>query len=367
MGSLGSRHRTRQIHIGDVPIGGEAPVVVQSMTNTDTRDARATIAQIARLEEAGCEIVRVAVPDKEAVEALAAIKKAIGIPLIADIHFDHRLALGALRAGVDGLRLNPGNIGGRDKVRKVVAAAKEREAPIRIGVNSGSLEKDLLAKHGGHACPEAMVESALRHIGMLEDQGFSLYKASLKSSDVLDTIECYRLLAAKTDCPLHLGVTEAGTLVSGAIKSALGIGILLHEGIGDTLRVSLTKDPVEEIPVAYGILRALKLRERGVELISCPTCGRTELDLIPMVEKAERMLRKVRVPLKVAIMGCVVNGPGEAREADVGIAGGRGQGILFKKGERIEKLPEAELLVRLMREIEKMTGVDIVDSAQNGG
>ena len=354
------RRVSRRIYIGGVPIGGGAPVVVQSMTNTDTRDAAATIAQIRRLEEAGCEMVRVAVPDDEAAAQLAKIKKSIGIPLIADIHFDYRLALAALEAGVDGLRLNPGNIGGPENVRKVARAALEREVPIRIGVNAGSLEKDLLARTG-HATPEAMVESALRHIRLLEDHGFGLIKVSLKSSDVVRTVASYRLLAAQTDYPLHLGVTEAGTLVDGAIKSALGIGILLFEGIGDTLRVSLTRDPEDEIPVAYSILRSLGIRARGVELISCPTCGRTEIDLIPMAEKAERLLRRVKTPLKVAVMGCVVNGPGEAREADVGIAGGRGKGILFKKGERIETLSEAELLPRLLAEIEKMTGEKLTE------
>jgi (E)-4-hydroxy-3-methylbut-2-enyl-diphosphate synthase len=330
------------------------------MTNTDTRDGQATIEQIRRLEDAGCEIVRVAVLDEAAVEQLPRIKKGIGIPLIADIHFDHRLALGALKAGVDGLRLNPGNIGGEDKVAKVARAAKERQVPIRIGVNSGSLEKDLLARYG-HPTPEAMVESALRHIRLLEDHDFHLIKVSLKSSDVLNTVASYRLLSKKTNYPLHLGVTEAGTLVDGAVKSALGIGILLFEGIGDTLRVSITRDPEEEIPIAYSILRGLRLRERGVELISCPTCGRTEIELIPLVEKAERLLRKVKTPLKVAIMGCVVNGPGEAREADVGIAGGRGKGILFKKGERVETVSESELIHRLLREVENITGEKLLD------
>jgi (E)-4-hydroxy-3-methylbut-2-enyl-diphosphate synthase len=328
------------------------------MTNTDTRDRQATIAQIKRLTDSGCEMVRVAVPDQQALEQLPHIKQAIAIPLIADIHFDYRLALGALRAGVDGLRLNPGNIGGPDKVRKVVELARERQVPIRIGVNSGSLEKDLLARYG-HPTPEAMVESALRHIRLIEDCDFDLIKVSLKSSDVLHTIASYRLLAQKVDYALHLGITEAGTLVDGAVKSALGIGILLFEGIGDTIRVSLTRDPEDEIPVAYSILRSLRLRERGVELISCPTCGRTEIDFIPLAEKAERLLRKVRTPIKVAIMGCVVNGPGEAREADVGIAGGRGQGILFKKGKKIAKVAEADLLPRLLAEIEKITGEKI--------
>jgi len=355
-----SRTDTKQIYIGGVPIGAGAPVVVQSMTNTDTRDWQATVGQIRRLEEAGCEIVRVAILDEEAVDSLRFIKRGINIPLIADIHFDHRLALGALSAGVDGLRLNPGNIGGADRVKKVVLAARERDVPIRIGVNSGSLEKDLLARYG-HPTPEAMVESALRHVKLLEDHDFDLIKISLKSSDVLSTISSYRLLSTKTKYPLHLGVTEAGTLVGGTVKSALGIGILLFEGIGDTIRVSLTSDPVEEIPVAYSILRGLRLRERGVELVSCPTCGRTEIELIPLVEKAERLLRRVRTPLKVAIMGCVVNGPGEAREADVGIAGGRGKGILFKKGERVETVPESELLTRLLTEIQEMTGERILD------
>lgn len=360
LSSLQPRYLTRRIHLGSVPIGGGAPVVVQSMTNTDTRDGQATIEQIKRLQDAGCEIVRVAVLDEAAVEQLPRIKKGIGIPLVADIHFDHRLALGALKAGVDGLRLNPGNIGGEDKAAKVARAAKERQVPIRIGVNSGSLEKDLLARYG-HPTPEAMVESAMRHIHLLEDHDFDLIKVSLKSSDVLNTVASYRLLSEKTNYPLHLGVTEAGTLVDGAVKSALGIGILLFEGIGDTLRVSITRDPEEEIPIAYSILRGLRLRERGVELISCPTCGRTEIELIPLVEKAERLLRKVKTPLKVAIMGCVVNGPGEAREADVGIAGGRGKGILFKKGERVETLSESELIPRLLREVEKITGEKILD------
>ncbi len=352
------RRVSRQIHIGDVPVGGGAPVSVQSMTNTDTRDWRSTVGQIKRLEESGCEIVRVAVPDGQAADALAMIKKSIRIPIIADIHFDYRLAIGAMRSGADAIRINPGNIGGPEKVKKVIDVAMERKVPVRIGVNSGSVEKDLLAKYG-HPTHEAMVESALRHIRFFEDNDFGLIKISLKSSDVITTIQSYRLLAGKTDYPFHLGVTEAGTVVSGAIKSALGVGLLLLEGIGDTLRVSLTAAPEEEMFVAWSILRALKLRERGVELVSCPTCGRTEIDLIPMVEKAEALLKSVRTPLKIAIMGCVVNGPGEAREADVGIAGGRESGILFKKGERVEKVPEPELLERLISEIERMTGEKI--------
>lgn len=349
------RRISRQIFIGTVPVGGGAPVVVQSMTNTDTRDSRATIDQIKRLEEAGCEIIRVAVPDQEAADQLRSIKRAIRIPIIADIHFDFRLAISAMHSGADAIRINPGNIGGPEKVKRVIDVAKERSIPVRIGVNSGSVEKDLLAKHG-HPTPAAMVESAMRHIRFFEENDFRLIKISLKSSDVISTIDSYRLLAQQTDYPFHLGVTEAGTVVSGAIKSALGIGFLLLEGIGDTLRVSLSADPEEEMFVAYSILRALRLRQRGVELVSCPTCGRTEIALIPLVEKAEAMLKKIRTPLKVAIMGCVVNGPGEAREADVGIAGGRESGILFKKGERVEKVPEPELLNRLMTEIEQMTG-----------
>jgi (E)-4-hydroxy-3-methylbut-2-enyl-diphosphate synthase len=362
LNSVQQRKITKTIMVGTVAVGGLNPVVVQSMTNTDTRDHKATIAQIRRLEEVGCELVRVAVLDQEAVERIPEIKQSISIPLIADIHFDHRLALGALQAGVDGLRLNPGNIGGADKVRKVVAAARERQVPIRIGVNSGSLEKDLLEQFG-HPTPEAMVESAMRHIRLLEDHDFELIKVSLKSSDVLHTIASYRLLSERTDYPLHLGVTEAGTPRQGTIKSALGIGLLLFEGIGDTIRVSLTSQPEEEIPVAYGILRALRRRERGIELVSCPTCGRTEIDLIPMVEEAEKLLQCIRTPIKVAIMGCVVNGPGEAREADVGIAGGRGKGLLFKKGEHIETMKESELLNRLLDEVERMTGEKIPNRA----
>ena len=349
---------SRQIHIGELPVGGGAPVSVQSMTNTDTRDWRSTVAQIRRLEEAGCEIIRVAVPDGEAADVFPMIKKSIGIPIIADIHFDYRLAIRAMRAGADAVRINPGNIGGPENVKKVIELARERRIPVRIGVNSGSVEKDLLAKYG-HPTPEAMVESALRHIRFFEDNDFELMKISLKSSDVITTIQSYRLLAQKTDYPFHLGVTEAGTLVSGAIRSALGIGVLLLEGIGDTLRVSLTAAPEEEIFVAWSILRALRLRRRGVELVSCPTCGRTEINVIEIAQRAEALLKNLRTPLKVAIMGCVVNGPGEAKEADVGIAGGRGSGILFKKGKRVKKVLEPELLERLLSEVERMTGETI--------
>ena len=308
------------------------------MTNTDTRDWRSTVAQIKRLEEAGCEIIRVAVLDEQAADAFAMIKKSIRIPLIADIHFDYRLAIRAMRPGADAIRINPGNIGGHREGEKSHRPGQGTEDPRAHRRKRGSVEKDLLAKYG-HPTPEAMVESALRHIRFFEDNDFGLIKISLKSSDVITTIQSYRLLATKTDYPFHLGVTEAGTVVSGAIKSALGVGFLLFEGIGDTLRVSLTAAPEEEMFVAWSILRALKLRQRGVELVSCPTCGRTEIDLIPIVEKAEAMLKRVRTPLKVAIMGCVVNGPGEAREADVGIAGGKGNRHPVQKREAGGKGP----------------------------
>jgi len=338
------------VRLGGIEIGGGRPVVVQSMTNTDTRNAEATLGQIERLTEAGCEIVRVAVPDDRAAHALGAIKAGSRIPVIADIHFDHRLALTALEQGVDGLRINPGNIGGRTEVEKVAAAARTRGVPIRVGVNAGSLQIDLLEQHG-RPTPEAMVESALREIAQLEAVGFDDIKVSLKSSDVLETVAAYRLMAERSDRPLHLGVTEAGTLIAGTVKSALGIGILLNEGIGDTIRVSLTRDPVEEVRVAYEILRALDLRHRGPEIISCPTCGRCEIDLFTLVEDVERRLAGVLDPIKVAVMGCVVNGPGEARQAKVGIAGGRGQGILFREGEMIRKVPEADLADALAAEV----------------
>jgi len=327
-------------------------VAVQSMTNTFTQDVAATVAQIHRLEAAGCEIIRVAVPDRQAASAIADIKKEITIPLIADIHFDHRLALAAARAGADGLRLNPGNIGGTDKVKAVVDCAGERNIPIRIGVNSGSLEKDILKKYNG-ATPEGMVESALRHVEILEALDFCAVKISLKASDVERTVAAYRLLSEQSDYPLHLGVTEAGGLYAGIVKSALGIGMLLAEGIGDTLRVSLTRDPVEEVRVGYEILKGLGIRRHGPEIISCPTCGRCKIDLFDIAEQVERALLSNPHPIKVAIMGCVVNGPGEAREADVGVAGGDGEGILFKKGEVIRKFPReriVEVLLEAVRE-----------------
>lgn len=348
---IAARRETRQISVGDVKIGGGAPVVVQSMTNTLTHEVAATVEQIRRLEAVGCEIVRVAVPDQAAAGSIAAIKKEIAIPLIADIHFDFRLALAALRSGADGLRINPGNIGSAANVKAVAAEAKERGVPIRVGVNSGSLEKEILRRYGG-ATAEAMVESALRHVELLRSCDFDDIKISIKASDVLRTVEAYRLLSSRTDLPLHLGVTEAGTLVSGTVKSALGIGILLAEGIGDTLRVSLTRDPVDEVRVGYEILKALKIRQRGPDIISCPTCGRCEINLVEIAERVESALIASTKPVQIAIMGCVVNGPGEAREADIGIAGGRGHGVLFKKGRVVRKVQEAELVDVLLDEVE---------------
>ena len=350
------RKATRRIDVGGVPIGGGAPVAVQSMTNTDTRDVPATLAQIRRLHDAGCEIVRLAVPDREAAEAFGKIRSRVSVPLIADIHFDYRLALAALNAGADALRINPGNIGEKERVEKVIRAAGRTNASIRIGVNAGSLHREILLRHG-RPTPEAMVESALIHVRLFEDLGFHRFKISLKSSSVTDTIRAYEMLSDKVDYPLHLGVTEAGTLISGTVKSALGIGYLLACGIGDTFRVSLTRDPVDEVRVAWEILRALDLRRRGPEIISCPTCGRTEIDLFGLVDTVEKALSGIEASRRVAIMGCVVNGPGEAREADIGIAGGRGQGILFKKGKVVRKIPEADLAEVLIREVRKMAGV----------
>ena len=348
------RRKTRQISIGPVKIGGDAPVPVQSMTKTDTRDIGRTVRQIRLLEEAGCEIIRVAVVDEEAAGAITEIKKRIRIPLIADIHFHSHLALKAVESGADGLRINPGNIGGRDRLRPVVTAAKSRSVAIRIGVNSGSLEKDLLKQFGG-TTPEAMVSSALRTIEWMEDLGFHLIKVSLKASDVLRTVEAYRLFSKQSDYPLHLGVTEAGKGSAAIVKSSIGIGLLLGEGIGDTLRVSLTGDPVEEVRVGYGILRALGIRKRGVEIVSCPTCGRCEIDLAPLVAKVERGVKTISTPLTVAMMGCVVNGPGEAKEADIGIAGGKGVGVLFKKGKVVRKLKEKDFVSVMLKEIYEMT------------
>ncbi len=347
------RTKTHQISIGPVKIGGGAPIPVQSMTKTDTRDIRKTVRQIRRLEEAGCEVVRVAVVDEDAARAITEIKKRIHIPLIADIHFHSHLALLALKSGADALRINPGNIGGRDRLKAVVAEAKSRSVPIRIGVNSGSLEKDLLKRFGGTTA-EAMVSSAMRAIEWMEDVGFYSIKVSLKASDVVRTVDAYRLFSQKSDYPLHLGVTEAGRGSGAVVKSSIGIGLLLKEGIGDTLRVSLTGDPVEEVHVGYEILRALNIRKRGVDIISCPTCGRCQVDLTRLVEKVERRVEKILTPLTVAIMGCVVNGPGEAKEADIGIAGGKGAGVLFKKGKIVRKLNEKDFLPVLLGEVEKM-------------
>jgi len=346
------RHKTRVIRLGDLLLGGDNPIRVQSMTNTDTRDVAASTAQVRALAQAGCEIIRLAVPDEDAARALKSIASASPIPVIADIHFDYRLALLALGAGVEGLRINPGNIGGKDKVRAVVRAAKDRGAPIRIGVNSGSVEKRLLEKFGGPT-PEAMVESALGHVRLLEDENFDQIKISLKSSSVPNTIAAYALLAQKTDYPLHIGITEAGTPLRGAAKSGVGLGILLWMGLGDTLRVSLTGDPLTEMTVAWELLRSLGLRKRGPEIISCPTCGRTEIDLAGLAEAVEKKLSGVATPLTVAVMGCVVNGPGEAREADIGLAGGRDCAVIFRKGEVIRKVRgEANVLAEFMKELD---------------
>ncbi|MBS3919752.1 MAG: flavodoxin-dependent (E)-4-hydroxy-3-methylbut-2-enyl-diphosphate synthase [Deltaproteobacteria bacterium] len=349
------RRKTRQICIGSVKIGGNAPVSIQSMTKTDTRDVQKTVKQIRRLEAAGCEIIRVAVPDEEAARAIAQIKKKISIPLIADIHFNYRLALISIEHGADALRINPGNIGGRDRLKAIVNEAKNRSIPIRIGVNAGSIEKDILKRFKGPTSM-AMVLSGLRTIEYVEDLGFHLIKVSLKASDVLRTVEAYRYFSRKSNYPLHLGITEAGRGSGAVVKSAIGIGLLLSEGIGDTIRVSLTEDPVEEVRVGYEILRALKIRERGVEIISCPTCGRCEIDLSHLVEKVEKGVQKVTAPMTIAIMGCVVNGPGEAREADIGIAGGKGVGLLFKKGKIVKKVTEVDLATVLLKEVYKMVG-----------
>lgn len=347
------RRKTRQIQVGKVKIGGDAPITVQSMTNTRTDDAAATLRQIGELAAAGCEIIRCAVPDMAAAEGLKRIVSESPIPVIADIHFDYKLALAAIDAGVDGLRLNPGNIGGNDRVAAVVDVAKKRNIPIRIGVNAGSLPKDLLEKYG-HPTAEALVEAAWRHIHILEEMDYRNIKVSLKAHDVPLTVAAYRLLASQCDYPLHVGITEAGTINSGIIKSAVGIGTLLAEGIGDTIRVSLTGDPVREVKVAYDILKSLGLREYGPTLISCPTCGRTKINLEKLALEVERRLEKISEPITVAVMGCVVNGPGEAREADVGIAGGINEGLIFKKGVVLKKVPEACIIDELFAEIDKI-------------
>lgn len=345
------RRKTREVKVGNIYIGGDSPVSVQSMTNTDTRDIESTVLQIKKLEDAGCDIIRCAVPDMEAAKAIEGITKQIKIPLVADIHFDYRLALEAIKNGVSALRINPGNIGSEERVRIVAEAAKDKGIAIRIGVNSGSLEKDLLQKYGKPTA-EALVESALRHVEILEAVNFNDIVISIKSADVINMIESYRLMSQKVDYPLHLGVTEAGTIWRGTIKSSIGIGTLLAEGIGDTIRVSLTGDPVDEIKVGKEILRTFGYVKSGIQFISCPTCGRTKIDLIKIAQEVEDKLSSCQKNIKVAIMGCVVNGPGEAREADIGIAGGNGEGLIFKKGQIVKKVKEEDLVNELIKEIE---------------
>ena len=349
------RRKTKQIKVGDVAIGGGAPIVVQSMTKTDTRDRQKTLRQIRRLEKAGCEIVRLAVPDEEAAEAFAEIKKKAGIPLIADIHFDHRLALSCLEKGADGLRINPGNIGSKTKVRQIAKKAKGRNVPIRIGVNSGSLEKDLLEKHGS-ATAEAMVESALRHVKILEDLDFDQIKISLKASDVIRTVCAYQILAEHVDYPFHAGITEAGSLIRGTVKSAAGLALILSEGLADTIRVSLTAAPEEEVRVGYLILSSLGIRSRGPNVITCPICGRCEVDLFRIASRIEKRLSSIQASLDVAVMGCMVNGPGEAKEADIGLACGRGVGVIFKKGKLLRRVNEERIVPEFVEEVRILAG-----------
>lgn len=349
------REHTKVIQIGDRVIGGGNPVLIQSMTNTRTEDVAATVAQIRRLEAAGCEIIRCTVPTKEAALAIREIKKQITIPLVADIHFDYRMAIAAIENGADKIRINPGNIGSRERVEAVVSAAKERNIPIRIGVNSGSLEKELVEKYQG-VTAAGIVESALDKVHMIEDMGYDNLVVSIKSSQVMMCVKAHEILAEKTNYPLHVGITESGTVTSGNIKSAVGLGIILNQGIGDTIRVSLTGDPVEEIKSAKLILRTLGLRKGGIEVVSCPTCGRTRIDLISLANQVETMVQDIPLDLKVAVMGCVVNGPGEAKEADIGIAGGIGEGLLIKKGEIIRKVPEERLLETLREELQNWQG-----------
>ena len=344
------RRRSKEVGIGNVVIGNGHPIAVQSMTNTKTKDVQATILQIQELTKAGCDIIRVAVPDEESALAIREIKKEITIPLVADIHFDYRLAIKAVEAGADKIRINPGNIGSKDRIREVARSCEAAGVPIRVGVNSGSIEKEIYEAYG--RSPRALVESALKSAEALESVGFSNMVVAIKGSDVPLCVESYELFAKQTDYPLHLGVTEAGTTLKGSVKSALGIGILLHEGIGDTIRVSLTSDPLEEVIVGHQILQDLGL-EKGVEIVSCPTCGRTQIDLIGLAKEAEKALAFLHKPVKIAIMGCVVNGPGEARDADFGIAGGKGEGLVFRKGEIIRKVPETELLAALVEEAKR--------------
>ena len=347
------RKQKRIVNIGGVKIGGDNPVAIQSMCNTDTRDVKATVNQIHELENAGCEIIRVAVPDMVAAKAVADIKKQIHIPLVVDIHFDYRLALECMKNGADKVRINPGNIGDRDRVKQVVEMAKEREIPIRIGVNGGSLERELLQKYGG-VTADALVESAMGHVAILDELNFNNVVVSIKISDVPKMLCAYRKFNEISDIPLHIGVTESGTLKGGTVKSAVGIGALLAEGIGDTMRVSLTANPVEEIYAAYDIQKVLGMRKTGAEIVSCPTCGRTQLDLISIANEVENRAANIDKPIKIAVMGCAVNGPGEAREADIGIAGGKGEGLIFKKGEIIKKVPQDSLVDELMKEIETL-------------
>ncbi len=345
------RQHTKVVQIGQVQIGGGAPIAIQSMTNTRTEDVAATVAQILRLEQAGCEIIRSTVPTLEAARAIGEIKKQIHIPLVADIHFDYKMAIAAMENGADKIRINPGNIGSTDKVKAVVDVARERNIPIRVGVNSGSLEKALLEKYGG-VTAEGIVESALEKVHIIEELGYDNLVISIKSSDVLMCVRAHEILAAQTRYPLHVGITESGTVQSGNIKSAIGLGIILHQGIGDTIRVSLTGDPVEEVKSAKLILRTLGLRQGGIEVVSCPTCGRTKIDLIGLATQVEKLVEDYPLDIKVAVMGCAVNGPGEAKEADIGIAGGDGEGLLIKKGEIVRKMPEGELLAALKEELD---------------
>lgn len=345
------RDNTKVIHIGNRVIGGGNPILIQSMTNTRTEDVRKTVEQIKALESAGCEIVRCTIPTLEAAKAIAEIKKEVSIPIVGDIHFDYKMAIAAMENGVDKIRINPGNIGGSENVKAVVDVARQRNIPIRVGVNSGSLEKNLVEKYNG-VTAEGIVESALDKVKMIEDLGYDNLVISIKSSDVLMCVKAHELLVKETNYPLHVGITESGTLTSGNIKSAIGLGLILHQGIGDTIRVSLTGDPVEEIKSAKLILRTLGLRKGGIEVVSCPTCGRTKIDLIGLANEVEKLVANYDLDIKVAVMGCVVNGPGEAKEADIGIAGGIGEGLLIKKGEIIRKVPEQELLATLKYELD---------------
>lgn len=347
------RKKTKKIKVGKIFIGGSAPIIVQSMCNTDTRDVEKTVTQIKNLQEAGCEMIRLAVPDMEAAKSLGKIKKKIKIPLVADIHFSHELALEAIRQGIDKLRINPGNIGSEEKIKEVVLAAKKKNIPIRIGINGGSLEKDILKKYKGKVTAKAMVESAMRHIKILEKYNFRNILVSLKASDIERTVEAYELLSSKVNYPLHIGVTEAGTSFRGTIMSSIGLGHLLYEGIGDTLRVSLTADPVEEVKVAWEILKSLKIRKRGITVTSCPTCGRTQIDLVSLARKVEDAMQSIDKDIHVAVMGCVVNGPGESREADLAIIGGKNVGLITKKGKIIKKVDESDLLKEFVKEVRK--------------